>query len=81
MLLDHGSALSDQSIMTGPSHNDEEAGPEDIVRAIREIVGEDDRLLTHEEVRELEMLRSRLKRPSRTSLRELGRSLAKPEKP
>lgn len=81
MLLNHGSTLPDQSIMTGPSHNDEETGSEDIVRAIREIVGEDDRPLTHEEVRELEALRSRLKRPSRTSLRELGRRLAKPEEP
>jgi hypothetical protein len=67
--------------MTNQFDSDDACGSEEIVRAIRAILGEEDRPLTREEARELDALRARLKRPSKKSLRQLGRRLAKPDEP
>lgn len=58
---------------------DEDAVAADIARAIRDILGDQDRPLTREEARELEALKAKLPRPSRKSMREFGRQLARPE--
>ena len=61
-----------------PDDEAEDVGPE-IAQAIRDIVGDDDRPLTREEARVLKRLRSKVKRPSRSEIEELGRLLAQPE--
>ena len=68
--------------MSRPSPDEEDdAVAADVARAIREILGDHDRPLTREEVKELERLKARLPRPSRESMRELGKRLAQPEEP
>lgn len=52
-----------------------------LARAIRDLVGDDDRPLTREEARELERLKAQLPRPSRKAMRDLGKRLAQPEEP
>lgn len=60
---------------------DEDAFAADVARAVRDIVGDHDHPLTREEAKELENLKARLPKPSRKSLRDLGKWLAHPEKP
>lgn len=67
--------------MTRPSQDEDDAVAADVARAIRDILGDHDRPLTREEAKEVERLKARLPKPSRKSLRELGKLLARPEKP
>lgn len=68
--------------MTRPVQDDnDDALAASVAQAIRDILGDHDRPLTHEEAKELKALRAKLPRPSRKSIRELGRRLAQPEKP
>lgn len=66
--------------MSRPSQDDDrEAVAAEVARAIRNIVGDQDRPLTREEAKELARLKAELPRPSRKSMRELGKQLARPE--
>jgi len=61
--------------------DDDDAVAASVAQAIRDILGDHDRPLTREEAKELKALKAKLPRPSRKSMRELGRRLAQPEKP
>jgi hypothetical protein len=58
---------------------DDDAVAADIARAIRRILGDEDRPLTRAEAKELEALKAKLPRPPRKTIRELGRRLAMPD--
>ena len=66
--------------MSPRGSDDEEADAAgEIAKAIRDLLGDDDRPLTREEAKELERLKASLPRPPRKAIRELGRSLARPK--
>ncbi|WP_312599047.1 hypothetical protein [Brevundimonas sp.] len=64
-----------------PLDEDDDAVAADVARAIRRILVDHDHPLTRDEAKELEALKAKLPRPSRKTMRDLGRRLAMPEDP